>query len=68
MEKTSGSERPQSENGKDQNYDLRLKPALTQRLRKHPCAVCGKGVGSNSSYLMDISLEYTRNVAVLKEN
>ena len=50
MKKTSGIQRTQSEHGKDRNYDVRQKPALTQRLRKTPlvcvikhlCGVCRK--------------------------
>ena len=34
MEKTSGSQRSLSEHGKEQNYNLQQKPALTQRFRK----------------------------------
>ena len=50
MEKTSGSQRPLSERGKDQNYDLRQKPAPLKDSGKHPCGVCRKRIGSNSIF------------------
>ena len=41
MEKTSGNQGFSKEHGKNQNYGLLQKPALTQRLRKTPLW-CGK--------------------------
>ena len=33
---------------------------------KHPCSVCHKGLIVIQSSVMDVNLEYTRNVVVLK--
>ena len=39
--------KPYSKHRKDQKYYLQQKPTLAQRLRKTPCGVRHKGVGSN---------------------
>ena len=67
MEKTSRNQRPQSQHWKDQNFDLQLKPAFTQRFRNTPlCGVCViKGlVVSNSIFCGNVNLRYTRNVVL----
>ena len=65
MEKTSGSQRSLTQHGKEQNYDLQQKPALTQRFRKI-ILWCVKGLVVIQSSVVNVNLGCTRNVVVLK--